>query len=211
MADKIDKLAKETGLAIAGAVASPLAASLRVIGAALGTPDLADTAIATLQDDIVRLHQMIAATVARLDEHARSSLNAFELAEIVMQTHANMGRTASTEKRALMRNIVINGLNSTNSSSTELRLFVQAVSDLDLAHIAVIRGGTQDSRLEVPPGDVGVALTQALVSRGFVREILRAGTAYDSPHNIPIPASYQLTGLGERFVHFLRTAPSGTD
>ena len=163
--DKTKMIVQETALAITRVVSAPLAATLKVIGVALGQPDLAPVAIATLQDDIVRLHEMIIATIARLDDDAKARINASELVEIVMQVHANMGRTGSAEKRALMRNVAINGIDPRAIDATELRLFVQALADLDIAHIALLRSSAaHESISNKINNDIGAPLVQGLIA-----------------------------------------------
>lgn len=180
---------------------------LKMIGAVLGRPDLDREAVATLQNDVVRFYEMLALHLSRLDDEMKAKIDAVELAEVVSQVWVNMGRTASSEKRRLMRNVAINGIGADEAAKTIRRLFVDAATDLDLAHIELLRVSVkQTSQLvALPADDFGVALVQPLVARGFVAPLQSAaGFAYDSPDHLPISVAYQVTDLGEQFLEFTK-------
>ena len=58
-----------------------------------------------------------------------------------------------------MRNVVVNGIDPDAADETEVRLFVQAVADLDLAHVDVLRDAAvrMGQILEPSDGDLGAA------------------------------------------------------
>lgn len=203
---RLKKVAVETAALVASALLSPLGATIKIVAAALDRPGLAETAIATLQEDIVRLHEEIIRKVSELTTEQREGLNAEELIEVIMQVHAKMASTASSTKRALLRNVAINGIEPEHEDGLELRMILQAVADLDLAHIEILRASVEHELnvIELPSGDIGYALADGLEARGFARPIQRAGTSLDAMYNIPMPPTYEVTALGVKFVSFLR-------
>jgi hypothetical protein len=200
--NKAIAVAKETAVAVFEGVCSPITASLRVIGIALGQPDLDAAATQALQEDVVRLYAMILQHVSRLDEDMKAKVDAVELGEVITQSFVNMGRTASSQKRLLMTNVVVNGIDPKAADRTELRIFVHAIADLDLAHVDLLRiaAARGDDVVEPPDGDLGSALVQPLVARGFV--IVAPVTIGDESHSL-FSQRYEITDLGRRFVSFL--------
>jgi hypothetical protein len=173
----------------------------------LERPDLEEAALRVLQEDVVRLNEKILTAVARLDEEVRAKIDPIELVEVVAQSYVNMGRTASGDKRALMRNVLINGIDPTATSKAELHLFVRAVAELELEHIALLRMTSPGERIGLSGADLELALIHALVSHGFVKAVAGAAFAVDSSITLPPPITYQVSELGGRFLEFLRTPP----
>jgi hypothetical protein len=183
---------------------SPASHALRVIGVALGKPDLAAQAIDVLQEDIVRLYSLVQEHIARIDEELRAKIDGIELAEVVLQSATNMGQTASVEKRRLMQNVVLNGLEDLHDAVFERRLFVQAVLDLDLMHIDFLKDASEQHIVDPVLEELTPAIVQPLVARGFLVSIQSStGFSFDAPDRLPVSTSYEITPLGQRFLSYL--------
>src|SRR5690349_1014763 len=128
-----DDVAKTLARAGAQLLPSPLKALATAIGGLLGRPDLGDAAVSALQEDVVRLHRQVIDAVAGLDADVKAKTDPVEVVELTMQTVSNMGRTAYADKRVLMAKVLLYGIEHPDVGTTERRLFVRAVADLDIA------------------------------------------------------------------------------
>jgi len=200
---RINKAITKAVPVVAGLAFKPLGATLSILSEALGQPDLGDDAIRALQEDVVRLYQMIVAAVKELNEDIRSKIDPIELSEVVTQSFVNMGRTASSEKRRLMTNVVVRGVDPSAATVDERRLFVRAIADLDLLHVDVLRRATDNERITHADDDLGRATVETLVVHGFVRRVLASQPAFDINIAIAPPTHYFRTALGARFLTFL--------
>jgi hypothetical protein len=150
-----------------------------LLGALLGRPDLEATTMATLHADVIHLYERIESAMSQLTEDVRSKVDPVEALELIVQTVSHMGQTAQTEKRRLRSNVAVHGLTNPQTDPVERRLFVRAIAELDIAHVALlhrIHVTTQLFQFREK------ALLGELVQRGFVeRVIARRGRPATKP------------------------------
>lgn len=195
---------------------APLQSIWALVGDKLGRPDLAEAAVAALQEDVVRLHQQIGAVVGALSAEAAAKLDAEEVIELALQTHANFHRTTHREKRQRMAHVLLHGIDP-EADPLERRLFVRAVAELEADHVEMLQATS--GRAWVGPGseiaaDARRTLTADLVARGFVsrtERLVQRGSpshvhaegpaTYDRPPEIT--TQHRITKLGARFLEYL--------
>lgn len=100
--------------------------------------------MSALQEDVVRLHQQLDELRRRLSDELMGKMDPVETFELVTQTLSNMATTSSRNRRRLMSNVVVNGLEDVAADQVERRLLVRAVADLDMAHVDLLRRLTKD-------------------------------------------------------------------
>lgn len=192
-------LAKTAKNALLELAPSPMKAIAIMLGGLLGRPDLNEVATAALQEDVVRLHQRIEEAVSNLSDEVRAKIDPLEALELTIQTVANMGRTAQQEKRALMTHVLVNGLTHPEHETTERRLFVRAVADLDVAHIELLRKVSASAIRRGDETEVSVSLLTEMVSMGLITQAARgAGDRHGRR------TEYRISNLGRRFVGHLQ-------
>jgi hypothetical protein len=182
----------------------PIQALTKLIGALLRRPELGGLALAALQDDVVRLYERIEAAISGLDAEVRGKIDPVEAVDLAAQTLSNMGRTAYAEKRELMARVLIHGLKHPEIAATERRLFVRAIADLDVAHVALLQRLHTFSVEYNTRSDSGNSFLAELVQRGFaVRVEKLSPNEKDKRNPIKVRVEHAQSKLGARFLKFL--------
>lgn len=190
---------------------APLQAAIELLNGTIAPgfapPDLEAAAVGALQDDVVRLYRLMIELRERLSAEITAKMDPIETLELATQTFSNMARTAHSERRRLMANVLVNGLSEPDADGAERRFFVRAVADLDVAHIDLLReferldGSGQELRLD----DLDRALLFELVGRSMIHEERAAAWGGD----IGL-ARQEISALGRRFLGYLRD-PEGAE
>lgn len=183
----------------------PFKAAIEMLRGTLAPPGLADLAIETLQNDVVRLYQMMQRLHAHLGAEIAAKIDVLETLELITQTFENMQRTARSERRNLMANVLINGLKSAGASSAsaeERRFFVRVVGDLDILHIDLLRRYEElhGSKKVIYLTPIEQAARYELEGRSLIQ--IERASAYGGNIGIEREA---ITELGRSFLSFLRT------
>lgn len=170
-------------------------------------PDMDAVTLGALRDDNVRLFQMIRDGLAALDDEVRRKINPEEAMELALQTHHNLGRTVQREKRALMISVCVHGIVRPDDDAAEKRLFVRAMEDLDIAHVALLKYAYESSfRGGMVLKSIQRALITELIARGFMK---RTDDRVSRAERVETEskerwALYSLTVLGQRFVDYMQ-------
>lgn len=184
---------------------APLKAAVELATATIGPPSLSDVAVEALQQDVVRLYELMLRLRDELGGDLSSKMDPVETLELITQTFDNMQRTARAERRALMANVLVNGLRTAALQPTaaeERRFFVRAVGDLDLLHIDLLRryerlhGSGESMQLT----ELEQAARWELEARSLVS--IERASAYGGKLGI---MDETITNLGRRFLDFLRS------
>lgn len=183
---------------------APLKAAVELATSTIGPPSLTDAVIEALQHDVVRLYDLMVQLGRELAGDVSSKMDPIETLELITQTFDNMQRTARTERRALMTNVLVNRLRAAAvqpSEADERRFFVRAVGDLDLLHIDLLGRYEKlhGSGTTIQLGELEQAARWELEARSLVS--IERASAYGGKLGV---MHEEITDLGRRFLTFLR-------
>jgi hypothetical protein len=177
-----------------------LKAALTVVAPMFAPPDLREATINALLEDMTRLYRLMHEMSARLSAEVVGKMSPVETLELAVQTVANMERTAMSERRALMANVLVNGLSDPTTSALERRVFVRLIGNLDLPHVELLRVYEADhgTGRRHQQNDVHQAVVTELIGLGLIRR----ETAATADGHVGILRE-EITELGRRFLAHL--------
>jgi hypothetical protein len=181
---------------------APLKAAVELLSGTLAPASLSEVATETLQQDVVRLYQMMLRLRDELGSDISSKMDPVEALELITQTFDNMQRTARSERRALMANVLVNGLRASavhpSFGADERRFFVRALADLDMLHIDLLHRYEKGGLAGLT--ELEQAARWQLEARSLVS--IERASAFGGKVGVMHEA---ITDLGRRFLDYLRS------